>query len=63
MIAKPKSEVWLLCLANDYQNDQTYENGPDNDNALNSLKNQLTDKVYPGRRIVLFHRAVHRKSS
>ena len=47
MLAKPKSEAWLLCLADGYQNGNRYENGPANDDAPNPLKLQLCCKIAP----------------
>lgn len=47
MLPKPKSEAWLLCLADGYQNGIKYENGPANDNAPNPLKLQLCCKIAP----------------
>lgn len=47
MLAKPKSEAWLLCLADDYQNGDKYEKGPGNDDSPNSLKARLREKINP----------------
>ncbi|ATD64925.1 hypothetical protein ACFPVS_09730 [Neisseria weixii] len=47
ILAKPKSEAWLLCLADHYQNGHLYENGPANDASPNSLKSQLAKKINP----------------
>ncbi len=47
MLAKPKSESWLLCMADHYQNGKKYEKGPGNDHSPNSLKIQLCRKIKP----------------
>ncbi|UOO85695.1 hypothetical protein [Neisseria arctica] len=47
MLAKPKSESWLLCLVDSYQNGQKYEEGPGNDDSPKSLKKQLRCKINP----------------
>jgi hypothetical protein len=55
MIPKPKSEAWILCaLRNQYQNCGKLEDESGNDDAPNSLKQQLEEYLgEPGSRIVL----------
>lgn len=45
VLAKPKSEAWLLCIADEYRHGSDYENGPANDDSPNSLKKQLGMKL------------------
>lgn len=45
VLAKPKSEAWLLCIADNYCHGSDYENGPANDDSPNSLKKQLGIKL------------------
>ncbi|HHX2503729.1 TPA: hypothetical protein ACU8BH_001105 [Neisseria subflava] len=45
VLAKPKSEAWLLCIADDYCHGSVYEEGPANDDSPNSLKKQLGIKL------------------
>lgn len=47
MMPKPKSEAWLLCAtkANAYQHCDALESESGNDNAPNSLKNQLSNAL------------------
>jgi hypothetical protein len=47
MLAKPKSEAWLLaaCKNDPYQHCHLLENESGNDNSTNSLKNQLSERI------------------
>lgn len=57
MLAKPKSEAWFLCIADDYTHCKKYENDSSgNDDSPNSLKKQLESKLngYSNQEICLF---------
>jgi hypothetical protein len=45
MLAKPKSEAWILCALQGYQHCNALENESGNDNSPNSLKTQLEQKL------------------
>lgn len=45
MLAKPKSEAWLLCALQGYQQCQTLEDESGNDSSPNSLKTQLAQQL------------------
>lgn len=47
MLAKPKSEAWLLaaCKDNPYQHCHLLEEESGNDDSINSLKDQLAEKI------------------
>ncbi len=45
MIAKPKSEAWLLCALKGYQGCAALETRSGNDSSPNSLKAELRDRL------------------
>ena len=45
LLAKPKSEAWILCALNGYQHCAALENESGNDDSPNSLKIQLEQRL------------------
>lgn len=45
MVARPKSEAWILCVADNYTHGKQYEEASGNDDSPFSLKKQLLAKL------------------